>query len=114
VERETLARWGAEAASRTGRSPLQVVLAVMDGDRSISARQFAAATAALPYCHPRLSAVAITSDPIADPELEGRRRQTRDYLMRRLQEMARPEPLVIAQEQPQRPTTLPCPPNDWP
>jgi hypothetical protein len=112
LERETLARWGVEAANRTGRSPLQVVLAVMDGDRSISARQFAAATAALPFCHPRLSAVAITDrDPIVDPELEDRRRRTREYLMRRLQHMAKAEPLVIDADEPQGEI---IPVHEWP
>jgi hypothetical protein len=41
------------------RTPLQVMLAVMDGDTSITAEQLAAAIAAAPYVHPKLSAVNV-------------------------------------------------------
>jgi hypothetical protein len=64
IVREALARAGIQQALESRISPLQVVLQVMRGGPeadAISERQFTAATAALPYTHPRLTATAISA-----------------------------------------------------
>ncbi len=116
-ERRLRVQEGLAAARHGGKLPLAIMLAVARGgpeaDR-ISDRQLQAAIAAAPYIHPKLAAVAVEDVTPPDPERDAKRRQVRDWLFKRLEEMAKPEPLVIEQEQPQRSTTLPRPPNDWP
>jgi phage terminase small subunit len=53
--------------------------------------------------------VGIQEETAADPEAEERRRQLREYLMRRLQEMAKPEPPVIEHADQSR-----IPADGWP
>src|SRR5215469_4500497 len=55
IEREKMAELGLRELRRTGRMPLEVMLARMNGDASISDDMFAAAVAAAPYIHPRLT-----------------------------------------------------------
>jgi hypothetical protein len=55
IERQKLAELGLRELHHTGRMPLQVMLARMNGDASISDDMFAAAVAAAPYIHPRLA-----------------------------------------------------------
>jgi hypothetical protein len=61
IERELMAAKGLAAVARkSGRMPLDVILAKMDGDATISEAQFQAAVAAAPYIHPRLASTDTT------------------------------------------------------
>jgi len=64
---------------------------------AISDRQLQAAIAAAPYLHPRLAAVEVHDVTPPDPELEAKRKRAREWMLTRLEEMAKPEPLVIDQ-----------------
>lgn len=61
-----MAELGLRERHRIGRMPLEVMLARMDGDSSISDDMFAAAVAAAPYIHPRLASsdTTIKSDSV--------------------------------------------------
>jgi hypothetical protein len=54
---------GLKAAVETGELPLDLILRRMRGDTTVTDRQFAAAVAAAPFIHPRLSAVAYQPAP---------------------------------------------------
>ncbi len=60
IERELRARAGVAAALNGGPLPLDVILAKMNGDPSITDGQFQAAVAAAPYVHPRLASTDTT------------------------------------------------------
>lgn len=96
IEREMRARAGLAAATQTGTMPLDIILTVAAGGEAaaaISDRQLAAAIAAAPFLHPRLSPVTV--QPPMPPELEEERRRIRAALLQELADLARPEPLVI-------------------
>lgn len=118
VERRLRAQAGLEAAKQTGAMPLDIMLAVAAGGPEadkISDRQLQAAIAAAPYVHPKLAAVAVKDVTPPNPELEEKKRQQRAGILRRLEALAKPEPLVI--EYAERPrvqgTADPAPP-EWP
>lgn len=126
VERRLRAQAGLEAARTTGVMPLDIMLTVAAGGPEadkISDRQLQAAIAAAPYVHPRLAAVAVKDVTPPDPEREEKARRAREEFIRLLNEMARPEPLVIepatrprgfgAPELAPLATTVPEPP-EWP
>ena len=78
--------------------PLDIMLAVAAGGPEadkISDRQLQAAIAAAPYVHPKLAAVAVKDVTPPDSEREEKARRARAELFRLLNEMERPEPLVI-------------------
>jgi hypothetical protein len=60
IEREKMAELGLREIHRSGRMPLEVMLARMNGDATISDDMFAAAVAAAPYIHPRLASTDTT------------------------------------------------------
>lgn len=98
VERRMRAQAGLEAAKQTGTMPLDIMLAVAAGGPEadkISDRQLQAAIAAAPYAHPKLAAVAVKDVTPPDPERDEKARRAREEFIRILNEMARPEPLVI-------------------
>ena len=97
VERRMRVQAGLEAAKLTGKLPLDIMLTVAAGGPEadkISDRQLQAAIAAAPYVHPKLAAVAV-KDVTPDPERDEKVRRAREEFIRLLNEMARPEPLVI-------------------
>jgi hypothetical protein len=55
LDRDSVAQRGLNAALKTSRSPLEVILARMNGDDSVTDAAFQAAIAAAPYIHPRLA-----------------------------------------------------------
>ena len=125
VERRLRAQAGLQAARTTGVLPLDIMLTVAAGGPEadkITDRQLQAAIAAAPYVHPKLAAVAV-NDVTPDPEREEKARRTREEFIRLLNEMARPEPLVIesamqtkafgAPELAALATTVPEP-SEWP
>jgi hypothetical protein len=59
-----LAEKGRDALLKDYRLPLEILLARMSGDPTITDEMFQAAVAAAPYCHPRLtsSETRISSD----------------------------------------------------
>ena len=59
VERELRAADGIKAAMQDGELPLDVMLKVMRGDKTITERQYVAARDAAPYIHPKLAAVEL-------------------------------------------------------
>lgn len=73
LERELRAANGVESAMKSGVLPLDVMLHRMRGTQPVTDNEFAAAVAAAPYIHPRLSAVAQTAmsdlDKFTDQEL---------------------------------------------
>jgi hypothetical protein len=50
-----------------GETPLDIMTLVMRGSQDITERQFAAACAAAPYVHPKLSAMTLAATSDADP-----------------------------------------------
>src|SRR4051812_9218800 len=61
VIRKQLAERGMQTLLEDGVLPLEVMLRRMRGDDSITDNQFAAAIAAAPYVHPKLSAVEMNA-----------------------------------------------------
>lgn len=71
VLRHQAAQRGITMMQRFRLSPLEVMLTVVDGGPAadtITPRQFEAAVAAAPYCHPRLAAVAVMPQPDGDAD----------------------------------------------
>jgi hypothetical protein len=100
IERRMLARRGLAAVEHTGKLPLEIILAVAAGGTKadeISDRQLQAAIAAAPYIHPKLAAVAVQDVTPHDPDADAKRAQFREWCLKMLQGMAKPEPLVIDQ-----------------
>jgi hypothetical protein len=80
ARKQMAAMRGIVAAERMRRSPLETILAVVEGGaeaEKITERQVAAAVAAAPYCHARLAAVAYVPPP---DDTQDRRRE----MLRRL------------------------------
>ena len=96
VDRQLRAISGIRAAVEDGLLPLDVMLARMRGDGTITDQQFEAAVAAAPYVHPKLAAVAVHDkkqvSELSDDEL-------RAIICRRLHQLyvdhpAQPVPLT--------------------
>ena len=109
VEREMRATHGLEAA-RTGLMPLDVMFARMRDEPMTNGRkptdeQFQAAVAAAPFVHPRLAAVAVKALNEPDPRLVQQAAAARLELMRRLDELAVPSPLMTEREKPGDPVS---------
>ena len=60
IEREQMAALGIKTMQELKRTPLDIMLAKMNGDDTITDAQFAAAQAAAPYIHPRLQSTEAT------------------------------------------------------
>ncbi len=56
-----------DKALTDGETPLDIMTLVMRGSQEITERQFAAACAAAPYVHPKLSAMTLAATIEADP-----------------------------------------------
>jgi hypothetical protein len=68
VEKLIRAKKGLKAALATGVMPLDVILGRMRGTLDVTDDQVAAAIAAAPFCHPKLTAVAFRdTTPPKDP-----------------------------------------------
>jgi hypothetical protein len=105
---------------------IEALRKIVTSKRSSASEKIAAAQVVLAYGWGRAprgdeawflatAGVVATAGRPPDPEQEETRRRTREWLMKRLADLAKPEPLlVVEQEQPQKPTTLLRPPNDWP
>ncbi len=90
------ARAGIFAAEQSGMMPLDIILTVARGGEAaarITDRQFAAAVAAAPFLHARLSAVAVKDVTPDDTDVSRRQAEVRAILLARLEEMAVPRPL---------------------
>jgi hypothetical protein len=82
TELRELAERGMRNALAAEMSPVDVMLARMRGDQSISHEQFEAACAAAPYVCPRLSAVAVREIP-NEAQLTPAQRQRRIEVLHR-------------------------------
>lgn len=99
IERELRTRHGVAAAVQQGLLPLDVMLARMRDEALPNGmkptdEQFAAAVAAAPYLHPRLTATTLQGDLVVSAADQERRRELRQSLMRELSELAKPAPLL--------------------
>jgi hypothetical protein len=102
LEQRMRAEHGIAAAKATGLMPLDVILTVVAGgdaaDR-ITDRQLHAAVAAAPYLHPKLSAVAVKNVTPQDVVDQAKRAEARAWVLKKLADLAKPEPLLLDHEE---------------